>query len=191
MKATLLAALELDVEELTRASEETTRYHEISTFPAALTDVALVVVGLLLVLMDVLPRTTMDPNVVLLLFLPILVFQGALSADDVTMRAAARPILVLAFPAVAVTLLGTAAVASWGIGLPFTIALLLGAILVVSGPTVVAPLLSFVRPSRRGPTLPTVAGSGTPPCRAPPTGRGRPPAWARQPPAATPTAWGW
>ena len=36
-------ALELDVEVLTRASEETTRYHEISTFPAALTDVALVV----------------------------------------------------------------------------------------------------------------------------------------------------
>jgi phenylalanyl-tRNA synthetase beta chain len=36
-------ALELDVEVLSRASEETTRYHEISTFPAALTDVALVV----------------------------------------------------------------------------------------------------------------------------------------------------
>lgn len=36
-------ALELDVEVLTGASEETTRYHEISTFPAALTDVALVV----------------------------------------------------------------------------------------------------------------------------------------------------
>jgi phenylalanyl-tRNA synthetase beta chain len=36
-------ALELDVDVLTRASEETTRYHEISTFPAALTDVALVV----------------------------------------------------------------------------------------------------------------------------------------------------
>jgi phenylalanyl-tRNA synthetase beta chain len=36
-------ALELDVEVLTSASEETTRYHEISTFPAALTDVALVV----------------------------------------------------------------------------------------------------------------------------------------------------
>ncbi len=42
-------------------------------------NVALVVVGLLLVVMDVLPRTTMDPNGVLLLFLPILVFQGALS----------------------------------------------------------------------------------------------------------------
>jgi phenylalanyl-tRNA synthetase beta chain len=36
-------ALELDVDVLARASEPTTRYHEISTFPAALTDVALVV----------------------------------------------------------------------------------------------------------------------------------------------------
>ncbi len=36
-------ALELDVEVLIRASEETTRYRPISTFPAALTDVALVV----------------------------------------------------------------------------------------------------------------------------------------------------
>ncbi|HYQ31817.1 MAG TPA: phenylalanine--tRNA ligase subunit beta [Lapillicoccus sp.] len=36
-------ALELDVDVLTRASEPTTRYHEISTYPAALTDVALVV----------------------------------------------------------------------------------------------------------------------------------------------------
>jgi phenylalanyl-tRNA synthetase beta chain len=36
-------ALELDVEVLVRASEPTTRYHEISTYPAALTDVALVV----------------------------------------------------------------------------------------------------------------------------------------------------
>ena len=64
-------------------------------------NVALVVVGLLLVLMNVLPETPMDPAVVLLVFLPMLVFQGALSADDVSMRAAARPILALAGPAVA------------------------------------------------------------------------------------------
>ena len=67
-------------------------------------NVALVIVGLLLVLMDVLPRTTMDPNVVLLLFLPILVFQGALTADDVSMKRAARPILALALPGVAISL---------------------------------------------------------------------------------------
>ena len=104
-------------------------------------NVALVVVGLLLVLMNVLPETPMDPAVVLLVFLPMLVFQGALSADDVGMRAATRPILALAGPAVAVSLLTTAAVAAWGLGLPFPIALVLGAILAITD--TVSVLLAF------------------------------------------------
>ena len=104
-------------------------------------NVALVVVGLLLVLANVLPQTPLDPAIVLLLFLPMLVFQGALSADDVTMRAAARPILTLAFPGVAVSLLATAAVAAWFLGLPITIALLLGAILAITD--TVSVLLAF------------------------------------------------
>ncbi len=104
-------------------------------------NVALVVVGLLLVLMDVLPRTTMDPMVVLLLFLPILVFQGALSADDVSMKRAARPILALAVPGVAISLLATATIAAWEIGLPFSVALLLGAVLAITD--TVSVLLAF------------------------------------------------
>jgi len=104
-------------------------------------NVALVVVGLLLVLMNVLPETPMDPAVVLLVFLPMLVFQGALSSDDVGMRAATRPILALAGPAVAVSLLTTAAVAAWGLGLPFPIALVLGAILAITD--TVSVLLAF------------------------------------------------
>ena len=104
-------------------------------------NVALVVVGLLLVVMDVLPRTTMDPNVVLLLFLPILVFQGALSADDVAMKRAARPILALAVPGVAISLVATATIASWEIGLPFAVALLLGAVLAITD--TVSVLLAF------------------------------------------------
>jgi monovalent cation:H+ antiporter, CPA1 family len=104
-------------------------------------NVALVVVGLLLVLTNVLSQAPLDPAVVLLVFLPMLVFQGALSADDVSMRAAARPILALSFPGVAVTLIATAAVAAWGIGLPFTIALLLGAILAITD--TVSVLLAF------------------------------------------------
>jgi CPA1 family monovalent cation:H+ antiporter len=104
-------------------------------------NVALVVVGLMLVLMDVLPRTTMDPNVVLLLFLPILVFQGALSADDVSMKRAARPILALAVPGVAITLLATATLAAWEIDLPFAVALLLGAVLAITD--TVSVLLAF------------------------------------------------
>lgn len=104
-------------------------------------NVALVVVGLLLVLMDVLPRTTMDPNVVLLLFLPILVFQGALSADDVGMKRAARPILALAVPGVAISLVATATLAAWEIDLPFAVALLLGAVLAITD--TVSVLLAF------------------------------------------------
>src|SRR5690349_24728061 len=87
-------------------------------------NVALVVVGLVLVLLNMLPDTPMEPSLVLLVFLPILVFQGAMSADDVSMRQAARPILALALPGVALSLLATAAIAAWEIGLPFSVALL-------------------------------------------------------------------
>ena len=105
-------------------------------------NVALVVGGLLLVLMNVLPQTTpMNPEVVLMVFLPILVFHAALSADSPGMAQAVRPILALAVPGVAVSLLGTAAIATWTIGLPFTVALLLGAILSITD--TVSVLLAF------------------------------------------------
>src|SRR6188768_530309 len=104
-------------------------------------NVALVVVGLLLVLMNVLPQTPMNPDVALLVFLPILVFQGALSADDVSMRQAARPILALAIPGVALSLVATAAVATWALDMPFEAALLLGALLSITD--TVSVLLAF------------------------------------------------
>jgi len=104
-------------------------------------NVALVVVGLLLMLLDVLPNTPMNPSVVMLVFLPILIFQGALSADDTSMRQAARPILTLAVPGVFMSLVATAAIASWEIGLPFPVALLLGAILAITD--TVSVLLAF------------------------------------------------
>lgn len=104
-------------------------------------NVALVVVGLVLVLLNMLPDTPMQPSLVLLVFLPVLVFQGALSADDVSMRQAARPILALALPGVALALLATATIAAWEIGLPFPVALLLGAVLAITD--TVSVLLAF------------------------------------------------
>lgn len=104
-------------------------------------NVALVVVGLVLVILNMLPDTPMEPSLVLLVFLPILVFQGAISADDVSMRLAARPILALSLPGVAISLLATAAIASWEIGLPFSVALLLGAVLAITD--TVSVLLAF------------------------------------------------
>ncbi|MCC6552506.1 MAG: sodium:proton antiporter [Polyangiaceae bacterium] len=104
-------------------------------------NIALVVVGLLLVLVDVLPDTPMDPQVILIAFLPILVFEGALFADADHLRRAATPILALAVPGVAISLLGTAAVATYALDLPFSVALLLGALLSITD--TVSVLLAF------------------------------------------------
>ncbi len=104
-------------------------------------NVALVVVGLLLVFLDVLPKTQLNPEVVLVAFLPILVFEAALVAEADAMRRAARPIFALAIPGVALSLFGTAAVATFGLGLPFSGALLLGALLAITD--TVSVLLAF------------------------------------------------
>ncbi len=104
-------------------------------------NVALVLVGLVLVLLYPVPGATMNPEVILVVFLPVLVFEGALFADGRSMRAAARPILALAVPGVVLSLLGTAAIATWVLDLPFAAALLLGAILSITD--TVSVLLAF------------------------------------------------
>jgi CPA1 family monovalent cation:H+ antiporter len=76
-----------------------------------------------------------------MVFLPILVFQGALSADAASMRQTARPILALALPGVAISLVVTAFLAEWLIHLPLPIALLLGAVLAITD--TVSVLLAF------------------------------------------------
>jgi CPA1 family monovalent cation:H+ antiporter len=104
-------------------------------------NVALVVIGLILVFANVLPHAQLEPEVVLVAFLPILVFEAALFADSDGFRDAARPILALAVPGVVMSLVATAAVATLELGLPFSIALLLGALLSITD--TVSVLLAF------------------------------------------------
>ncbi len=104
-------------------------------------NVALVLVGLLLVFMDVLPKSPLDPEIVLVAFLPVLVFEASLFADSGAMRGAARPILGLAVPGVALSLIATAGVATLALSLPFASALLLGALLAITD--TVSVLLAF------------------------------------------------
>jgi len=106
-------------------------------------NVALVVIGLLLVFANLLPNahTPMNPEVVLVAFLPILVFEGSLFADADSLRGAQRPILALSVPGVAISLVGTASVATFALGLPFSAALLLGALLSITD--TVSVLLAF------------------------------------------------
>lgn len=104
-------------------------------------NVALVAVGLLLVFADVLPHAELSSDLVLVAFLPLLVFEGALFADADSLREASRPILALALPGVAISLVATAAVATFVLGLPFSAALLLGALLAITD--TVSVLLAF------------------------------------------------
>lgn len=104
-------------------------------------NIALVIVGLLLVFVDALPHSEMDPEMILVLFLPVLVFEGALSADAGAMKLTAKPILALAVPGVMLSLLGTAGAAQLVLGLPFAAALLLGALLSITD--TVSVLLAF------------------------------------------------
>lgn len=104
-------------------------------------NVALVVIGLILVFANVLPYAPMDPDLVLVAFLPLLVFEAALFADVGHLNAARRPILALAVPGVALSLVGTALVATFVLKLPFHAALLLGALLSITD--TVSVLLAF------------------------------------------------
>lgn len=104
-------------------------------------NVALVVIGLLLVFADVLPYAPTDPELVLVAFLPLLVFEAALFADADSLKGARRPILALAVPGVAISLIATAGVATGILGLPFPAALLLGALLAITD--TVSVLLAF------------------------------------------------
>jgi CPA1 family monovalent cation:H+ antiporter len=104
-------------------------------------NVALVLVGLLLVVLRVLPAQPLDPEMILIGVLPVLIFEGALFANLDHLRESSKAVFTLAIPGVALALFGTAIVATWGLRLPFAVALLLGAILAITD--TVSVLLAF------------------------------------------------
>ena len=96
----------------------------------------LVVAGLAVALIPGLPEVELDPQLILALFLPPLLYWAALHTDPRDLRANLRPIALLA---VGLVLATTAAVAWLGhavLGLPWAVAVVLGAI--VSPPDPVA-----------------------------------------------------
>ncbi|MGF1472211.1 MAG: cation:proton antiporter [Rubrobacteraceae bacterium] len=83
------------------------------------------------------------------LFVGIILFRGGLGLDIGELRGIRRPVFSLVSIGVAVTWASSAVAAFFLLDLDPALAVLLGAILVVSGPTVVTPLLRQVRPTRR------------------------------------------
>lgn len=79
----------------------------------------------------------------------IILFEGGLTLRFRDLKAGGRGLVRLVTIGAGVAWVGNAAAAWWLLEFDLRLASLLGAILVVTGPTVVGPLLRFIRPQRR------------------------------------------
>ncbi|PKW19221.1 Na+/H+ antiporter [Saccharopolyspora spinosa] len=90
----------------------------------------LVVVGLAVSSIPGVPDYTLDPNVVLLLILPPLLYSAALNSSTIGIRANLRPIGLLAFGLVLFSTAVAGGIAWWLVpGMPLSVALVLGAVI--------------------------------------------------------------
>lgn len=96
--------------------------------------VVLVIGGAVLAAIPGVPTITVRPDVVFLVFLPPLLYWGAVSTSSAELRHSIGPILVLAVGLVLATVLAVAAVAHVAIGLSWPAAFVLGAILGATDP---------------------------------------------------------
>jgi len=79
----------------------------------------------------------------------IILFEGGLTLRFRELKAGGRSLFRLVTVGAAIAWIGNGLAAWWLLGFDPGVASLLGAILVVTGPTVVGPLLRFIRPQRR------------------------------------------
>lgn len=112
-------------------------------------NVAAVLAGLVVVFARILPSAPLDPNLVLLVLLPLLLFEAALGADAGQLTRAARPILALAVPGVALALFATGLIANLVLDLPLAVALLMGALLAITDTVSVVLAFRSVRVPHR------------------------------------------
>jgi monovalent cation:H+ antiporter, CPA1 family len=124
----LLVALTLMIAQLARRLK----------FPYTL---ALVLAGLCLGELHIFRHVALNPDLVLFLFLPALLFEGAWNTDVAALRDDWLPIFLLAVPGLLIALGVTALIVHWGASLPLLAALLLGAIVSPTDPISVLGLL--------------------------------------------------
>lgn len=101
----------------------------------------LVLVGLVIGILPILIQVRLEPNLVLFLFLPALLFEGAWNVEIEQLIADWLPVLLLAVPGLVLSLVLVAAAMHWGTGLPWLLALLLGAMVSPTDPVAVISLL--------------------------------------------------
>jgi monovalent cation:H+ antiporter, CPA1 family len=101
----------------------------------------LVLVGLAIGVLPIFIEIHLDPNMVLFLFLPALLFEGAWNVEIEHLVADWLAVILLAIPGLLLSLALVSVVMHWGIGLPWLLALLLGAMVSPTDPVAVISLL--------------------------------------------------
>jgi monovalent cation:H+ antiporter, CPA1 family len=97
-------------------------------------------VGIGVGLFPFLPHDHLDPNVVLYIFIPALLFEGAWNAELDRLEAEWLPIILLVLPGVVLCILVVAVALHLGIGMEWLLALLVGAIVAPTDPVAVIAL---------------------------------------------------
>ncbi|MGI9059725.1 MAG: cation:proton antiporter [Ktedonobacteraceae bacterium] len=113
----------------------------------------LVIVGLAFSLLGLLPAVRLTPQLVLFVFLPALLFEGSWTIEVQQLRKNWVPIFLLAVPGLLLSLLLIAAAVHFLAALPWSYALLLGAIL---SPTDPIAVLGLFRQLKVNPRLATI-----------------------------------
>jgi len=109
----------------------------------------LVLVGLCISFVPGMPRIALQPDLVMTLLLPPLLYRAGVNMSWRGFRANLRPILLLAVGLVICTTVAVAGLSYWLLGLPLAVGFVLGAI--ISPPDAVAPMAiarRFVLPQR-------------------------------------------
>lgn len=112
-------------------------------------NVALVIAGVALGTTQAVPRVALQPEIVLGVFLPILLFEATLATDLRRLRENLVPVIVLAVPGVLTTLAVAGIILHAGLGLAWPVACLLGAALASTDTIAVIASFRKVRVSPR------------------------------------------
>ena len=112
-------------------------------------NIALVVVGAALTGLHVFPHVGLDPDVVIQVFLPVLLFEASISTDLRRLRNEVWPVVLLAVPGVFLTVFVAGGILRFGLGLPLPVALLIGAILAATDTIAVIATFRKVRAPAR------------------------------------------
>ena len=99
------------------------------------------------------PEIELDPDIVLLVFLPPLLYAAAFFSNLHELRANSRPISTLAIGLVVITMVTVAAVAHWAVGLDWPVAFVLGAIVSPTDAIAPATILRRLKVPRRVVTI--------------------------------------